>query len=370
MESGEIVCDNFALMDTSTPKAEAFQALSSLERKVEAFIRAGEGDFGELLLEAHAMQRTLCPSYGAYCAQQPKPLRWEDIPALPLSAFRHAAIRCFSPEKTVCSFRTSGTTGEGYGTHDLHSLTLYQAAALQGWSGAGLPGRRVLCLLPPPREAPHSSLSRMAGWLADEGHFFSGRWDALERALGEGETPPVLFGTALAFLDFFEGLGGRRILLPAGSLAVETGGYKGTRRSLSKAALYAQFEDRLGLSPDSIWNEYGMTELSSQFYTRGLGRPHRGAPWVRAQVLDPETNREVADGETGALRLFDLANTGSCCVLQTQDLAIRRGDAFELLGRDPAALPRGCSRAADALFGQRPPAGTQGEELTALQENR
>ena len=33
--------------------------------------------------------------------------------------------------------------------------------------------------------------------------------------------------------------------------------------------------------------------------------------------------------------------------IRTRDLAVKRGEAFELLGRDPAALPRGCSRAAD-----------------------
>ena len=94
-------------------------------------------------------------------------------------------------------------------------------------------------------------------------------------------------------------------------------------------------------------NEYGMTELSSQFYTRGLGRPHEGPPWVRAVVIDPETGDEAAVGETGVLRIFDLANLGSVLAVETQDLAVRRERGFELLGRDPAALPRGCSRAAD-----------------------
>ncbi len=116
----------------------------------------------------------------------------------------------------------------------------------------------------------------------------------------------ALFGTAIAFLDFFEWLGDRSLALPAGSLAIETGGYKGTRRDLPKEDLYALFTAKLGLSPDDMWNEYGMTELSSQFYTQGLRRPHHGAPWVRASVLDPETGREVRDGQTGVLRIWDL----------------------------------------------------------------
>ena len=76
------------------------------------------------------------------------------------------------------------------------------------------------------------------------------------------------------------------------------------------------------------------------------------AAWVRALVIDPESGNECAEGETGMLRIFDLANVGSCCALQTRDLAIRRGADFELIGRDPAALPRGCSRAADEILGQ------------------
>jgi hypothetical protein len=64
-------------------------------------------------------------------------------------------------------------------------------------------------------------------------------------------------------------------------------------------------------------------------------------------VADPVTLQEVGEGETGIVLVYDAANVGSVVGIRTQDLAIKRGDAFELLGRDPAALPRGCSRAAD-----------------------
>ncbi len=206
--------------------------------------------------------------------------------------------------------------------------------------------------MPSPEASPNSSLSCMAGWLASPDRFFLGEWDRLVEALRGEKNPLVLFGTALAFLDFFEWLDRRELRLPAGSLAMETGGYKGTNRSLPKRDLYALFEKHLGLGQDQIWNEYGMTELSSQFYSRGLGNPHRGAPWVCALVIDPESGAECADGATGVLRIFDLANLGSCCALQTRDLAVRRAGDFELIGRDPAALPRGCSRAADEALGQ------------------
>jgi hypothetical protein len=334
----------------SEQKSGQSDELAALTAKILGFLRDGQGDFGTLLRETHVVQRKFCPPYGAFCVSLPSPESWRDVPALPLSAFRHAAIRCFPEDQVVRSFHTSGTTGEGHGTHDFFTLELYREAALGGWRHAGLPVQETLCLVPPPDEAPHSSLCCMAGWLAPEGNFLLGRWADVVKRIEAAAGPLTLFGTALAFLDFFEWLGERSLRLPPGSLALETGGYKGTRRNLPKADLYALFEARLGLPADAIWNEYGMTELSSQFYTHGLGRPHSGAPWVRALVLDPESGREVADGETGVLRIFDLANVGSCCALQTRDLAIRRGVEFELLGRDPAALPRGCSRAADEML--------------------
>jgi len=324
--------------------------LGAIETKILAFLREGEGLFDDLILELHACQRTACPPYGAFCASLPAPSSWRQIPAIPLRAFRQTAIRAFSEAETTRTFRTSGTSGEGYGEHHFRTLELYHTAALGGWSRAGLPEAQVFCLLPTPEDAPRSSLSCMAGWLAPGENFFIGHWENLEAALASASGPSVLFGTALAFLDFFEWLGDRTLTLPAGSLAVETGGYKGTRRDLPKADLYALFQKKIGLPPACVWNEYGMTELSSQFYTQGLGNPHRGAPWVRTMVIDPSTEREVADGGTGVLRIFDLANTGSCCAIQTRDLAIRRGENFELLGRDPAALPRGCSRSADEML--------------------
>ena len=93
-----------------------------------------------------------------------------------------------------------------------------------------------------------------------------------------------------------------------------------------------------------------MTELSSQAYTRGLTHPQTAPPWLRALVIDPETGGEVAVGDAGVLRIFDLANVGSVLAIQTADLAVRRASGFDLIGRDPAAIPRGCSRRADEIL--------------------
>jgi hypothetical protein len=51
----------------------------------------------------------------------------------------------------------------------------------------------------------------------------------------------------------------------------------------------------------------------------------------------------VADGETGLIRVFDLANVFSVMAIQTEDLGVRRENGFELIGRAQLAEPRGCS---------------------------
>ncbi len=140
---------------------------------------------------------------------------------------------------------------------------------------------------------------------------------------------------------------------------METGGYKNRSRILPKVELHALITERLGIPRENIICEYGMSELSSQAYDCTLeagglkragtvpgapvARHFQFPPWARVQIISPETGREVAEGETGLIRIFDLANVYSVAAIQTEDLGIRRGEGFELLGRAQLAEPRGCS---------------------------
>jgi len=333
---------------------------AELEARVQAALRPTltEPEFNALALEIHAFQREHNVPYARWCATQPPPVSWREIPAVPQAMFKRYRLACFPSDVTKTIFRTSGTTGETRGEHHFLNTDLYQGSVLAGWNQLALPNIRPLIFAPKSADAPHSSLARMFQFLADRSPRPpvwccqpDGRLDTavLERWFtGEHANEPVaLLGTALAFLNFFEWLPIPRFPLAPGSFALETGGFKGSGRDIPKADLYAMFQDRLAHAPDDVWNEYGMCELSSQFYTHGLGRPHTAGPWLRAFVVSPETGAEVAIGDTGILRLFDLANLGSTLALQTADLAIRRETGFELLGRNPTALPRGCSRMAD-----------------------
>jgi len=312
-----------------------------------------EEEFDALALDIHAFQRRQNAPFARWCDTLPEPKTWREVPAVPQAMFKRFRLSCFPAKLTPVTFLTSGTTGETRGEHHFADTALYESSILAGWQRLRLPRLPAVFLAQPPDEVPDSSLTHMFGVLAGRA---TGRAvfdmragaDALRKLAARG--PCAVFGTALAFLALFERMGTERVRLPRGSFAFETGGYKGSGRDIAKAELYAKFLTHLGLRADSVWNEYGMTELSSQAYTRGLGRPHTAPPWLRALVVNPETGMEVPPDSSGVLRLFDIANVGSVLAIQTADLAVRRADGFELLGRDPAAVPRGCSRRADEIL--------------------
>ena len=335
----------------------------ALEERIRAALRADldEAEFGALALDAHAFQKKWNAPYAKFCATRPPAAHWREIPAVPQSAFKSARLSVAPAEEITRTFRTSGTTEEVRGEHHFIDAQLYDAAMLRGWDM--LTGRRAgaaIVLAPVDTLAPDSSLAHMLTVLARErttgpifpvtdarGRLDPERFRAAMAACFSLRHPVALLGTALAFLHVSEQFGDGCFDRRPGSFALETGGYKGSGRDVPKAELYERIGTMFQLKPADIFNEYGMTELSSQFYTRGLGGIHEGPPWVRAVVINPETGDEAAVGETGVLRIFDLANLGSVLAVETQDLAVRRERGFELLGRDPAALPRGCSRAAD-----------------------
>ncbi|MGA2180127.1 MAG: hypothetical protein ABSH15_11165 [Verrucomicrobiota bacterium] len=238
-------------------------------------------------------------------------------------------------------------------------------------------------LTPPPKQAPHSSLVHMfetvrqklggaemafVGKLASDGSWtldFAAAAELLSpRRQAPDARPLLLLGTAFSFVHLLDFLAERnlRFDLPAGSRVMETGGYKNRSRSMPKTELHQFITERLGVPPSHIICEYGMSELSSQAYDGVAGggwqvtgkdnaprhstldtRHFRFPPWARVQVVSPETGREVADGETGLIRVLDLANVFSVMAIQTEDLGIRRDEHFELIGRATLAEARGCS---------------------------
>lgn len=359
-------------------------ARAELDARVLAWMREpnalDEARFEALALELFAFQFAHCPPYARLCegrGRTPAEVRsWREIPAVPTGAFKELALRSFPPERTCKVFRTSGTSTERRGALYLDTVTLYEASLAPTFERFVLPDlapgerARFAVLAPSPGEAPDSSLSHMFGALvarrgAEGSRFFvrGGRLDVdallrtLEGAAAERE-PLALCGTAFAFAYLLEALEGRgaSLRLPASARAMETGGFKGRARERARDELYGALEARLGLAPLRVVNQYGMTELGSQFYDTVLREPAAprrklGPPWARLRILDPASGEECAEGDVGLVAIVDLANTGSVLALQTADLGRTVGDGFELLGRAPDAEARGCSIAADAMLG-------------------
>jgi hypothetical protein len=168
--------------------------------------------------------------------------------------------------------------------------------------------------------------------------------DFLKKSITDGR-PILILGTAFSFVHLIDYCleQGYRFSLPPGSQVMETGGYKGRSRSMRREELASLLQQILDLAADHIVTEYGMSELSSQAYRRSGSSLFKFPPWVRMQVVSPETGGPVAPGQPGLIRIFDLANVWSVMAIQTEDLGIQQECGFELLGRSADVSPRGCS---------------------------
>jgi hypothetical protein len=110
---------------------------------------------------------------------------------------------------------------------------------------------------------------------------------------------------------------------------MDTGGDKGAPRRLSRNGLLHAVWSAFAIPGYFVVNEYGMAELSSQYYDTALsdrvgGRhaPRRkcGPHWARARILDPITLMPAAPSEVGLLAHVDLANAGSAMAILSEDL--------------------------------------------------
>ena len=338
--------------------------------------------FGSLALAVFAAQFEADPAYRRYCARRgasPDTIAdWRRIPPVPARAFKDIAFASGPTGARSAVFATSGTTaGPAHrGEHHVPDLALYDASALATFRRYVLPDApacRMVSLIPRPAAHPDSSLSYMAGLVMDahgrEGSGWyvdpeSGLDEAgIDRALSEacavGEAV-LLLGTTLAFAAWVDGLraAGRAFRLPDGSRLMDTGGSKGRRRELGPDELRRAARERLGIPEQRCVNEYGMTELCSQYYDRCLlvgarepGDLKGSAPWLACVAADPDTLEPLPDGSVGVLRHVDLANLGSAVAVQTEDRGRLVDGAVELHGRWDGAEARGCSLALELVLG-------------------
>jgi hypothetical protein len=337
--------------------------------------------FNALALRLFAYQYDANIPYHKYCqrrGQTPETIQhWQQIPAVPIGAFKELTLSCIPPEQAEAVWMSSGTTNpEKRSKHYQARLAIYNASMLPNFAAHVLPDTvhfPMLVLNPPRTMLPNSSLAHYLNLVletfgAPGSDFVLGAQgleiDKLATALRQAENsarPICLLGTSFAFVHAIDTFATCRqtFKLPAGSRIMDTGGFKGQSRELTREELYGFFTEYFGVPATHCVNMYGMSEFSSQFLDNTMRNAYQGRqgplakanpPWTRTLVVDPETLEPVPRGQRGLLLHYDLANRNSVVAILTEDVGLEGEAGFTLLGRAQGSEVRGCSVAIDEML--------------------
>lgn len=353
--------------------------LAVLHRGVEQEL--SDDAFNALALRLFAYQYDTNIPYHTYCRRRGKTpatvQHWRDIPAVPIGAFKELTLSCIPPEQAEAVWMSSGTTNrEKRSKHYQARLAIYNAAVLSNFAAHLFPDAAQLpmLVLNPPRTAlPNSSLAHYlhlvletygapgSAFLLDAQGLQMERLTATLRQCEDHGQPVCLLGASFAFVYVLDALAAQAqtFALPPGSRLMDTGGFKGQSRELTREELYGLCAEYFGVPATHCVNMYGLSECSSQFLDNTLRHAYRGVqaplakdnpPWTRTLVVDPETLEPVPRGQRGLLLHYDLANRNSVVAILTEDVGVEVEGGFWLLGRAQGSEVRGCSVAIDEML--------------------
>lgn len=332
--------------------------------KISAFIGdAGSGDFNSLACQLFAYQFAHIPSARAYyqkCGISPENLQdFTAIPPIGLNIFKRYEL--FDGSSCDKTFRTSGTSGKGRGascfaTEDLGLMGLAILENAKTTLFADGQKTRFMMLVPSPEEAPdiimaHGMAQIATEWATEpvfyaisQGAFLGKEAVAYLQKCIVDKAPVTIIGGSFGFVNFIDKVAPQlgSLPLPAGSRVLDAGGFKGRSRELTRKGFLEMMADFFKLPAEQCFNLYGLTELGSQFYSRGH-EEKKPAHWTRVRICHPLTLHEVEDGGEGIALLYDLTNVARPLAILTDDLGRRRGSGFEIMGRASGSAPRGCS---------------------------
>ncbi len=372
-------------MDSLAEKITAYILKTAASAPAPFAAQARRQEFHQLFLQLFQRQVEKIPLYAQYCERcgiEPAQVEHlSQIPALPQAVFKSRAWLGSEPKgEYAWTFRTSGTSALRRGERPVARMDVYADACtsgleiflkrefphLAGTAQPALPQVGDGCwripmffFKEPPDVARQSSLS----WMLEQWRIRCGTaasafcWaggsrgriftDALRDHLREHPHRPVLVaGTALAFSSWME-QAATHCPLPEGSVVMETGGFKGRRAETAKPGLYRAISAFFSVPDSHIVNEYGMTEIFSQTYSRGSNGGHTHPPWMHIRLVNPYTSAPCIEGEPGLIEILDLANVDTVPAVQTEDIGVMRNSQLYILGRVSAEL-RGCSIQGDA----------------------
>lgn len=346
-----------------------------------AAVATSDDTFESLALDIARYQAKYVPGFARLVnAQSGRLTRLQEIPAVPVDAFRMTRIAAHPSDEDEVTFLTSGTTSGMRGGHHFRRTDTYLAVSLLWGRKALLPvgtsSVHVTAIAPQPGPRPTSSLGFMMqafaqSWDLGAANTKRDTWllrderidlPGLERAVGcawRERQPILILATSFALVFLLDALCGQRIELPQGSVVMQTGGFKGKSRQVEAPELRRMVARTFAIAESQVISEYGMTELSSQLYEGTLPGGGLSAepgwlvppPWLRVQALEPDARTVLPDGEVGLASFTDLANVDSALRIITMDQVIVRDGLVQLLGRQTGAPPRGCSLAIEELLG-------------------
>ena len=303
-------------------------------------------EFEAAALELFRVQAATCPPYREYVellgVDAQAVTRIENIPFLPIEFFKWRDVYCGEgkPEKVFTSSNTGGTVAS---RHMMQSLAMYErtfTAAFEQFYGAA-EGWSIYGLLPNYLQREGSSLVYMVDRLIERcgsGGFYLDEYEKLIADMAADAKPKILLGVSYALWDLAEQYAPKL----ENTIVMETGGMKGQREELPKAAFHRILTEAFGV--EKIHSEYGMAELTSQAYSSGDG-VFRAPKWMRVLTRDVNNPLKILPaGSRGAVSIIDLANISSCAFIATQDVGRTFEDgSFTIEGRLSGADIRGCN---------------------------
>ncbi len=321
------------------------------DQLIQQIFSSSTFDFEQLAIQVFVYQAEHNPLYNEYIkllninVNQVKKLT--QIPFLPIQFFKTHEVKTGTWEAETV-FTSSGTTSSTTSKHYVRSLELYDKTTVLGFESQYGPIEdfAIFALLPSYLERKGSSLVRMADHFIkkskyEESGFYLDDYPGLIDELLKCTTrqiPVLLLGVSFALLE----LGELHPTNLANINIMETGGMKGRRKELTRAELHQQLSKYFHLQ--KINSEYGMTELMSQFYSKGDGI-FNSSPTMRMLVRDvTDPFSYVKNSKAGAINIIDLSNIDSCSFIATDDLGRKKeDDSFEVLGRVDQSDIRGCN---------------------------
>lgn len=311
----------------------------------------GEQEFIETSLEVFAYQYQNNAVYRQFCdLLHRNPANVEtlnEIPFLPIEFFKTHRVVSGRQEPEI-TFTSSGTTGSQTSKHFVTDIRVYEESFRKAFiQFYGDPKELViLALLPSYLEREGSSLIYMVEKLIEKskqpesGFYLHNLQELQERlkTLDKAGKKILLIGVSFALLDLIENYSFNL----RHTTVMETGGMKGRRKEMIRKELHEILTKGFGV--EQIHSEYGMTELLSQAYSKGIGS-FECPPWMKLLIRDPEDALTwLPQGKTGGINVIDLANINSCSFIATKDLGKQLPDgSTEILGRFDNSDIRGCN---------------------------